>query len=131
MYDEELYRKLETAMKKTLCPDSPSDASVYLFDAERDIFVRGNGEKEYVAAHRRNEISHIKGVCGIIKPGEFGCILVDICSVKPDYDAEFRIKNDRIVRIDMYGNPYEATEWVERFIPAFSEAMGGIGRFRD
>ena len=124
-----LHSGLEIALKKTLCPDSPSDASVYIYDKDRGVFVRGQGETEYVAAHKRNEISEIRETCAVIKPGDFGCILVDICSSKPDFDAEFRIRDGRIVRIDMYGNIYKATEWVERFVPAFSEAMGGVGRF--
>lgn len=125
-----MYRKLETALKRTLSPDSPSDASVYVFDNDRDVFFRGHGEREYVALHRKKEIGHIRGTCGVIKPGEFGCILVEIWS-ENDHGSEFRIKDGRIVRIDMYGDPYEATEWLERFVPAFSEAMGGTGRFHD
>lgn len=123
--------KLETALKKTLCPSSPSDASVYVYRKDTDLFVREHSEElEYVAIHRKREIRELSGVCAVIRATEFGTTTVSIC---PDveYSAEFRIRDDRIVRIDMYGNVYRATEWVERFVPAFSEAMGGPGRFHD
>ena len=128
---KEILTKLETALKKTLCPSCPSDASVYVYKKDTRLFVREHSEElEYVAIHRRREIRKLSGVCAVIKATEFGTTTVSIC---PDDEcsAEFRIKDDRIVRVDMYGNPYQATEWLERFVPAFSEAMGGLGRFHD
>lgn len=127
---------LAAAVKKAVGGPDGSEVSVYVFDEKEKVLKKGHGEPEYyipgtaetvsftpphgpvtvIASVKRSKVCEEERVVGLYAP-------------RRDSHAVFRVRDDTILSIDMFGDCSAASGLVERFVLAFSEAMGGLSRF--
>ncbi len=124
---------LEKAAGKTVSPFLPQgkEVSSYVWDGETGRYAKGHGDVEYITADTGVIPDRIEAAYAEIRPGKISESDHDVVFRFPgkDHIAAFTVRNDRILAVHIYGDYAKASECIERFVPAFSEVMGGLDRF--
>lgn len=130
---------LASAVKKAVGGPGGSEVSVYVFDEKRKVFTKGHGEPEYYIPGTAETIPEDSmgsqdGPATVVARVNRSTVceedrVVGLYASRRDYHAVFLVRDDRILSIDMFGDCSAASGLVERFVLAFSEAMGGLSRF--
>jgi hypothetical protein len=125
---------LEKAAVKAVSPFIPQgkEVSSYVWDGETGRYVKGHGHTEYITADTGDATDTIGTAYAEIGPGKMSESDHNVVFRFPgkDHLVAFTIRNDWILTVHICGDYAKASECIERFVPAFSEAMGGLDRFK-